>query len=126
MKKQKHRSRKTGKSRRKIQKPRPKYRNVPPGIWIKETIVIIWEEDLPPPPHAQASELTRMLAGNRLAGPTGRKWAERSLSPHQDGKAKGKKGATLLPSGERLLSACNDNQRGVPCNTPLHDYRGNI
>lgn len=126
MKKQKHCSRKTRKSSRKIQKPRPKSRNVQPGIWIKETIVIIWKDGLPTPPHAQVSDMTRMLAGTRLAGPKGRKWAEHSLSPHQDGKAKGKKGATLLPSGERLLSTSNDNQRGVPCNTPLHDYTSNI
>lgn len=123
----KKKCRKCRKSRRKTQKRIPTIRKPPPEIWINETIIIIWEEDFtPPPPYAQAPELARTLAGTRLAGPTGRKWAECSLSPLQDGKAKGKKGATLLPSGERLLSACNDNQRGVPCNTPLHDYRGNI
>lgn len=122
----KRKIRKSRKSRRKTRKSIPTIRKAPPKIWINETIIIIWEEDLPPPPYAQASEITRTLAGTRLAGPTGRKWAECSLSPLQDGKAKGKKGAALLPSGERLLSTSNDNQRGVPCNTPLHDYRGNI
>ena len=122
----KKKCRKSRKSRRKTRKPSPTIRKTPPEIWINETIIIIWEEDLPPPPYAQASELTRMLAGTHLAGSKGRKWAERSLSRHQDGKAKGKKGPALLPSGERLPSACNDNQRGVPCNTPLHDYRSDI
>ena len=79
----------------------------------------------PAPPHAQASDLTRMLAGNRLAGPTGRKWAEHSFSTLPDGKAKGKRGTAPLPSGERPLSIL-PKKRGVPCNPPLHDYRGNI
>jgi len=79
----------------------------------------------PAPPHAQTSNLTRMIAGNRLAGPTGRKWAEHSFSTLPDGKAKEKRGIAPLPCGERLLSLFL-KKRGVPCNTPLYNYRSVI
>ena len=68
-------------------------------------IPIIWVSSLKIVPPRQVYPLTRVFAGNRLAGRHDRKWAEHPLSRIKDGTAGGKRVFNPLPSGERLLAS---------------------
>jgi len=124
-------SKKSRKARRNIGKPIPKTRNIPPEIWVEVTYVIFWEEDFPDLSEISGLSFDKGARGEPLGRPNGPKVGGASLfacprcyPPKAEGQGP-LSGLDPLPSGERLPSL-SDFQRGVPCNTPLHDYRGNI
>lgn len=141
MKKQKSRpkahSRKSGKSRiakRNIRKPKQKIRNTHPDNLPypnEVNFLYFYEEDIIAVFEYLGLSFDKGARGEPLGRPDGPKVGGASLvacprcSPP---KAEGQgplSGLDPLPSGERLPSLF-DFQRGVACNTPLHDYRGNI
>ena len=132
-------SRKSRKSRnaaRNIRNPTPKVRNIPPDDWVEVTYIIFWEENFPIPsmpscPLVSELSVDQGARGEPLGRPNGPKVGGVSLVASQrcyPPKAEGQGpllGLDPLPSGERLPSLFTF-QRGVPCNTPLHVYRGNM
>lgn len=124
-------SKKSRKARRNIGKPIPKTRNIPPENWVEVTYIIFWEEDFPDLSEISGLSFDKGARGEPLGRPIGPKVGGVSLFAYPGcypPKAEGQGpllGLDPLPSGERLPSLF-DFQRGVACNTPLHDYRGNI
>jgi len=124
---------------RKMRKPVQKFQNNPPDnseIPDEVIFIIFWEEGFPflpidPCPHIPAPSFDKGARGEPLGRPFGPKVGGASLfacpgcyPPKAEGQGP-LSGLDSLPSGE-CLPCLFTFERGVSCNTPLHDYRGNI